>query len=285
MPETLRYLGLELSGAKNQKTALAVIEYYPKERKTFLLDVFDKIAPHSDQTSDQALIELIREETGNDKPKKMGVNVPLTLPPCLSCSPRSCSPSTSLAGNCGSPSVRWMNQYIRKVSHAKNLKNKINPFTPYTQRPFELWARYELLNRLPKNHFFEIDEALGGNRAPLTARMHFLKKQLRHFPLCEVWPKLTVAFLSQKLALSPRVIRSYRLLEQGAHFRELILNAIAKQYEVFIYERDLRKLAQSLTGFDAFLCAFTVVLSDRGECAKVPKGFPEKSGWVCYPEA
>jgi hypothetical protein len=279
--EAQRYLGLELSGAKNQKTSLAVLEYYPREKKTFLLDIFDKIAPHSEENSDEALIDLIEEESRDEKVMQMGVNVPLTLPPCISCTPKTCPVSK----HCGSPAAKWMSNYLKRVSRRKGLSQRINPFTPYTQRPIELWARYELLPQLSKGGLFEIDETLGGNRAPLAARMHFLKRQLTAFPLIECWPKLTISLLARKLGLSPRTVSSYRHLEQGAHFREEILISLAKHFEVFIYERDLRKLAQSLTGFDALICAFTALLNDQGECAKIPKGFPESSGWVYYPEA
>lgn len=280
MPEAQRYLGLELSGAKNQKTSLAVLEYYPREKKTFLLDVFDKIAPHSEENSDEALIDLIYEESHGEQVVRMGVNVPLTLPPCITCTPKTCP----ISKRCGSAASDWMSKYLKKVSRRKGLIQRVNPFTPYTQRPIELWARYELLESLPKSHIFEIDETLGGNRAPLAARMHFLKRQLTDFPLIEAWPKLTIALLSARLGLTPRMVSSYRHLEHGAHFREEILISLAKHFEVFIYERDLRKLAQNLTGFDALICAFTALLCDRGECAKIPKDFPESSGWVYYPE-
>ena len=32
---------------------------------------------------------------------------------------------------------------------------------------------------------------------------------------------------------------------------------------IFIYERDIRKLAHSLASFDAFICAYTALLADR----------------------
>ena len=279
MPESKRFLGLELSGAKNQKTSLAVLEYYPKEKKTFLLDVFDKVATHEDQTSDEALIELIEEESQRDQPQILAVNVPLTLPPCITCSSKTCPAGKK----CSSPSVLWIQQYLKKLGHKKNHFPRVNPVTPYTQRPIEVWVRYQVFSELPKTHQFDIDETLGGNKAPLTARMHYLKKHLKKVTCIETWPKLTISSMSKSLGLQPRVIHSYRLLEQGAHFREEILIQIAKEFEIFIYERDLRKLSTSLTAFDAFICAFTALLWDRSECVKVPKGFPEKSGWVYYP--
>jgi hypothetical protein len=276
---TKRYLGLELSGAKNQKTALAVLEFFVKEEKIFLLDVFDKIAPLEDENSDEALLGLIREE--NQGVATLAVNVPLTLPPCITCDRKQCSSSKGWK-ECASPDVRWMKRFCRQTTRGKN---KTPIFTAYTQRPIELWIRYKVLPELPEESQFEVDETLGGNRAPLTARMHYLKKFLNEYPLIEVWPKLSVAMLCHHLGLPSRVASSYRHLDQGAHFREEILASFIENYDIFIYERDLRKLSISLTAFDAFICALTALLYDQGECVKIPKGFPAESGWVQYPVA
>lgn len=271
MSEAKRYLGLELAGAKNQKTSLASLEYYPNERKVFVLDIFDRISHIENQTGDEALLELIAEV----KPgvAKMGVNVALELPPCITCTRKSCP----LPTQCSVPSVKWM-----RASHRKG--SQPQAFTPYTQRPIELWVRHQLFSKLPETHHFDIDETLGGSRAPLTARMNFLKRHLKGISFVEVWPKLSIAILAHHLKLDKRLVSTYRHLENGAYSREEILISLSKKYEIFIYERDMRKLSQNLNSFDAFICAFTALLSDENQCVKTPKGFPEKSGWVQYPK-
>ena len=157
--------------------------------------------------------------------------------------------------------------------------------TPYTQRPVELWLRNHVLPRLPESHRFEIDETLGGNKAPLSVRMGFL---LRHLParkirVLEVSPKLSVAALAMELELPRRLVAGYRNLEQGAHAREEFIEALGERHGVFIYERDARKLSHNLASFDAFICAFTALLADQNLCAKPPSGFPAEAGWVHYP--
>jgi hypothetical protein len=277
--EARRYLGLELAGAKNQKTALAALEYYPSEGKIFLLDIFERIAPAAKRSAngtppaDQALIELVAEL--GPRIARMGVNVPLELPPHF-------APERVAA-----PALRWMRETTRRAQRSRALREagiRVLDFTPYTQRPVELWARYHVLPHLPPHARFEIDEALGGTKAPLTARMHYLKKRFAGVALVEAWPKLTVAGLAVPLGLTKRTIGSYRHLEAGVHAREEILEALAEARGIFIYERDLRKLALSLSAFDAFLCAYTALLSDAGACSKAPKGFPAASGWVQYPD-
>jgi hypothetical protein len=274
--ESKRYLGLELAGAKNLKTALAVLEYYPKEKKTFLLDIFDKIAAHKPQSADDALLEVIREF--HPGITRMGVNVPLELPPCITCTKKTCP----MPGECGAPSVKWMRDFTRKALKLPR-GNKVLDFTPYTQRPIELWMRYQVLSKLSEFNRFDIDETLGGNKAPLTARMYFLKRHLRDIDLVEVWPKLSVAILAEELKLSRRTMSSYRSLEEGSFQREEILQALAEAHGIFIYDRDIRKLSLSLTAFDAFICAYTALLADTGRCMEMPNGFPVSTGWVEYP--
>jgi hypothetical protein len=317
--ETRRYLGLELAGAKNQKTALAALEYYPKERKIFLLDIFERIATHAHPNeaghaasqgahasgfttlADEALLELIAELREDSAPRPtrgrghghnaahsqggviMGVNEPLELPPCISCARKSCPKPAA----CNVAAIKWMKEAQRKAERAGRNDPRIpraTEYTTYTQRPVELWIRYSVLNRLPDTHRFEIDETLGGNKAPLTARMHFLRRHLGDLPLYEAWPKLTIALLALDLELPKRIVQSYRRLEEGVHAREQILETLAQRHDVFVYERDVRKLSHSLPAFDAFICAYTAFLADTGRCAKIPSGFPAASGWVQYPE-
>ncbi len=291
-----RYLGLELAGAKNNKTTLATLEFYPKERKVFLLDLHDKIAGADDgesresrESNDEALLALIHEsieshdEREAQKPghgtSLLAVNVPLTLPPCIKCDRKFCP----LPSKCSVTEVKWMQSQTRRL--ARNRGAKIPGFTPYTQRPIELHVRHAVLPEVPQWARFEVDETLGGTKAPLTARMSFLARHLARarIPVIETWPKLTVALLAPDLGLDRRTLSHYRQLEQGVHAREVILERIAQHHEVFIYERDVRKMTQSLACFDAFVCAFTALLSDQGRCARPPRGFPADTGWVTHP--
>jgi hypothetical protein len=272
--ESKRYLGLDLVVEKNQKTALAVLEYYPTENKIFLLDIFERIA------GDQALLEIVEEL----KPgiSCLGTNVPLDLPPCIPCTRKTCPTPVK----CTDPQVKWMRDLTRKIQKSQDFKDsgmKVLEFTPYTQRPIELWIRYQLLPKLPESHRFEVDEALGGNKAPLTARMSFLKRHLHKIPLAEVWPKLAVAIFAQQLGLQKRTVAKYRQLEEGIHAREEIIEELTHRHGIFIYERDVRKLSHSLAAFDAFICAYTALLSDTDRCAEMPHGFPSSTGWVQYP--
>ena len=161
------------------------------------------------------------------------------------------------------PEVKWMRDQTKRAEKSAELMDagiRALDFTPYTQRPVELWVRYHVFKDLPVHSRFEIDETLGGNRAPLTARMHYLKGHLRGIELSEIWPKLTVAILGNRLKLPRRILTSYRQLESGAHARMEMLEAWTKEFGLFIYERDQNKLAENLSAFDAFICAFGAML-------------------------
>jgi hypothetical protein len=264
-----RYLGIDLSGAKNSKTALAVLEYFPREKKVFLLDVHLGIGADPEHDSDEVLVQTLQDHTDGVDDFKVGVNVPLTYPPCVRCPRKTCP----LPKNCTVPEVKWMRNFYEKGGKG---------FTPYTQRPVELWLKQEVLAKIPERLRFELDETLGGNKAPLTARMIFLQHHLQDFQFVEVLPKLTVSLLIQKLKLNPRMVRVYRQLEDGAFARQTILERMTEHLDIFIYDRDVKKLTENLGAFDAFLCAYTALLSDLNACAPTPKNFAP-SGFILYP--
>jgi hypothetical protein len=270
------YLGLDLSGAKNQKTTLAVLQYYPKEAKTFLLDLHSGIGGEGDHSSDQVLLEILDEilgDAGRGGKIRMGVNVPMTLPPCFGCDGNRCRKKKA----CSSPDSVWATDLL------KRLRAKSRGFTAYTQRPVEIWLRHVFLPGLPQRLRFEIDETMGGNRAPLTARMMFLGKVLRSVSISETLPKLSAAVLGEKAGLPVRMLENLRDLDEGASAREELLTAIAKKFDIFVYDRDFRRISQNLSCFDAFFSALTVVLADRGACEKPPRHFPVSSGWIEVP--
>jgi len=284
-----RYLGLELSGAKNAKTTLAVLEYYPKEKKIFLLDIHSGIGADHEHSSDQVLLETLKDHADDRVDLKLGVNVPLTLPPCIACTRKSCP----LPDHCSVKEVKWMKTFTETTQESRiNARNTSKTkaklrefFTPYTQRPVELWIKNEVLPKLPKKTRFEMDETLGGNKAPLTARMHFLKMHLTAYETFEVLPKLTVALLMPFLELSLKTLLAHRNLEEGIAARQTIIERMSENLDIFIYDRDIKKLTQNLNAFDAFICAYTVLLMDLGECVHPPKGFPTASGWIHYPKS
>jgi hypothetical protein len=282
MARKKRYLGLSLSGAKSSKTTLAVLEYYPKDKKIFLLDIVTKIGPEGDLTGDEKLLEVLK--TYRTSGAVLAVNAPLQLPPCSTCVRKSCR---SLS-KCSITSVRWAHEALEKMSRSSSVKKEdlpeIREFTPYTQRPVEVYLRYFVIPKLPKRLQFEIDETLGGSKAPLTARMAYLQRYIKGFQLIEVAPKLTSTLLGMELGASLRWLESHRQLETGGFSRAKILELLAEKMEIFVYSNDNREITENLNSFDSVFSALTGFLEDQGKCAKPPKGFPIASGWVTHPK-
>jgi hypothetical protein len=110
-----RYLGLELSGAKNAKTTLAVIEYYPREKKVFVLDIHSGIGADATGNSDEVLIQTIQDHANDHPEVKIGVNVPLTLPPSILPVKKGQSPLDSAE-------VKWMQTHFPKTREPSHLK-------------------------------------------------------------------------------------------------------------------------------------------------------------------
>lgn len=261
---SIRVLGLELAGAKNDKTALAVFEYYPHEEKTYLLHLYEGLGPRVDLSADRVLLSILRESRGPNS--VLCVNVPLQFPPCTGCRLKACVTQ----GECHSPPAQWA------------LKQKGANFTPYTQRPVELWLKKEVVARNALN--LDVDEALGGARAPLTARMVYLADRLKGFEVIECIPKLTTMLVGKARRVPKNLLEDFRTLGKGARARADLLRAVAPGLGLYLSPHDLVRATRNLSAFDALFCGATGILYVRGRCVKPPRGFPIRSGWIQYPQ-
>lgn len=269
-----RYIGLDLTGARNAKTTLCVLESFKKEKKIFVLDVQAGLGASDNTSSDNVLIETLLDHAEGHFQPYLAVNAALSLPPCITCTRKTC-PTPSA---CTVPEVKWMRRFLEEQHIQKDL-------TPYTQRPVELYLRHQVLEELPNKLRFDCDETLGGNRAPMTARMHYLKFHTQNkFSLLEVHPKLTVVAIGTALKIPQRYLTSYRSLDHGVSAREHIVHEICKYYELFVYERDEKKIAENLNSFDAFILALSAWFHDNDMKIKPPKGFPSSAGWLFIPK-
>lgn len=271
--QPLRILGLDLAGAKNSKTTLLAVEHYPHGQKSFVTEVRSGIGNDPDLL--EAVSALSRENC------ILAINAPTTLPPCTRC--RLKCPGFE---KCKVSEVRWMRSFLEKKPSIKTSPTQAKAATPYTQRPIELVLRHSLIPEFPNWLQFDVDETLGGNKAPLTARVIYLQPHLLSTgvrKIIEVSPKLTLASIGRGLKIEKRYLESYRKLDEGAFSRTKILEALTVRYGIFIYEHDWDFIASSLSGLDSLLCALTAVLSVDGKCAKRIKGFPPKATWLEYP--
>lgn len=270
-----RFLGVELLGAKNSKTSIAILDYYAKEQKVFLLDIFERIPQKDGQSADQAFMELLDESLSENELREgvsIGMHAALSLPPCVACR----RPTCSSPSKCNVPEVKWMRE------------NSDSEITPYTQRPIDIFLRSSEFTNLPKDYRPEEDETFGGARASINSRGVFIKRLLAEkFPsiVCvEVVPKLTVAKMVYNNEWGKKLLHNYRKIETGLSARETLLEKIAREMDVFIYDRDFKKISQSLAAFDAMICALSALMREMKKTEKPPRGYPDPKGFIAFPK-
>ncbi|MBX9766765.1 MAG: DUF429 domain-containing protein, partial [Bdellovibrionales bacterium] len=122
-----RYVGISLSGGKNEKTGIAVLEHYREQKKLFLHSVTETTLLNG-ETGKRSLDSHLHEFLKNLSPglRKVGWDVPLTLPVCFNC-------KLECPGfeDCGEPNIEWM---WKAFERQKRKRAQARVFTPYTQR-------------------------------------------------------------------------------------------------------------------------------------------------------
>jgi predicted nuclease with RNAse H fold len=256
-------MGLALSGGKNDKTTVVEISFFSDHKKLFLKEIHEKIGSTEDESGDSYLLKLLNQKDV----KVCAVDAPLSLPSCLT---HMCKGSEK----CKSETTQWLwNQYKKHKKKKKNLKL----FTPYTERCVERYINYDL------EEFYEMPEALGSNKAPITARAVYLKSKVTG-NLIEVYPKLSLHRIGRKLNISKSDLKNYRHAANGMECRMIILDALISAGIIFIYEQDIQKLIDSVYAFDALISALTAYMYYQNECELPPKSFPTHEGWVYFPK-
>jgi len=263
----VRFAGVALGGGKTDKTVVAVIEYYPAQKRVFLRSLRDRISGKGEIPGDEALLDILNKQEPNLN--TIAFDVPLTLPKCLACELR--CPGVE---KCRVPVIRWMREMHKKRERSKR-PNKM--FTPYTERAAEIFISNELEEPFHPSH------ALGSNAAPLTARAYFLKRRIKT-PLIEFFPKLTLWRIGCALGIQKSYLRFHRHSVDGDEARLYILKTLIDRGIAFIYHQDMRLMVENNAAFEAFLGALTAFLKYRGQTEKRPTGYPKDEAWIEYPK-
>lgn len=241
--KSVRYLGLELGG--NRRTAVVALDYFPAEGKVFLTENAIHLQGTPIETADDSLVRTVNRL----EPSVISVDAPLTLPPCFLCDDPGCA-----EGKCSKPAVKWM----REESERRRWSKSKMP-APYTHRPVDLLLRGKWQEDSPLP--IPSDEAFGSSRAPLAARINYLRRLFTCKNLIEASPRLGLACVADWYGISTRELRRCRDMEYGAENRFIILNKFTEKSVVpgvphlFLYMTDVVNLSKDLSAFDAFLCA------------------------------
>ena len=261
-----RFGGVSLGGGKTDRTSVAVIEYYPEQRRVFLRSLREKIKAEGAISADLALHTILTE--AEPDLEMVAFDAPLTLPSCMRCE----IPCPGYE-RCKVPEIKWMWDHHSKLAKKKR-PNKI--FTPYTERCAEMYISTGLEEKFSPSH------AMGANAAPLVARARFIARRLQ-IPVMECYPKLTLWRIGRSLGLRKTHLRYHKHAIEGDEARHIILGALVEREIAFIYQQDLRAMVESASAFDAFMCALTAFLKFRGQTERPPAGWPKGEAWIDFP--
>lgn len=251
MSTKTRYVGLELGSGR--RTAVVTLDYFPEQKKVFLAELRANFQSSEEQSSDDQLIAYLN----GLEPEIIGVDAPLSLPPCVACRLDIC-PTFS---RCEEAPVRWMREEGKRFGKSRFP-------SPYTQRPvdFLLRGKWQDDAIVP----FPVDESFGSSRAPLAARMQYLRRHLEAETLLEVNPRLALSGIADQYDFNSRELRRARDVEDGLENRFTLLDKLSSPPRhpeiphLFLYNSEISQLSQELTAFDALLCAWMAVYEGLG---------------------
>lgn len=260
-----RYFGLSLSGGKSDKSCLAVLDQYKEPKRLFLSTLHEKIRSEEFLSADHKIFELI--EQFKENAVSIVFDSPLSLPKCVRCDLKCPGYET-----CTEPEIKWMRQFVQALPKKRTRKM----FTPYTQRPVDIF-----LNEIEDENL-EVQHSLGANLAPLTARSLYLKRRML-IPSFETFPKLAVWRLGLELKVNKSQLRSYRNSVGGEDARRLFLQALVEKTGLFLYQQDFKLICENQHAFESLVAAFVGTLIAAEKTEKSPKGFPSNESWVEFP--
>jgi hypothetical protein len=266
-----RFVGLSLSGGKADRSALVILEHYPQKRRVFISGLMDRVKSEEWVSSDGILIEQI--ERIEEVVHSIGVDAPLSLPPCLEarCIQGNCTVKSF--EKCEQPEVVWM----RKAYLAQQKKKPKKMFTPYTTRAVDIY-----LNSVEEEPLY-IQQAFGANLGPLAARAIYLKAKLR-VPMYEICTRLSTWRWGLELGVNRSSLRRLRNLSGGEEARQIFLKAFIEKTSLFVYQQDLKLLIENLHVFEAWVCSWVAYLNWVGKTESPFEDCPWEDKWVFFPK-
>lgn len=265
--KVIRFIGVSLAGGKSDKACVAILEYYPENKKIFLSRLFEKIKSDEKISGDLKIHDLINQNEANTK--YVAFDTPWNLPFCMICALK--CPGYE---NCHLPHIEWMWHHQDDKLKKKRPKKL---FTPYTQRCVEMYLQTEL------EETFNLHHAMGSNSAPLLARAHFIQRRVG-VECIEVYPTLSLWRLGKLLGVMKSHLKSHRAAFGGDEARAQFLHSLNENDIAFIYNQDMKQMVENNHAFEAFLCGFTAYLKYKGHTEKKPKNFPENEDWIEFPQ-
>lgn len=276
--------GMSLGGGRRENFFLSLLEYYPEKQRWFLKSLH-QVRDEEIQDRD-AIIASWVEQYGL---KELIVDFPLSQPPCE----EACLTNCTGAHACPRREVVEVRsemeklldedaEYERKnpkkyeqdrqasleVDYSKNLTNK-NPdehmlsrsfkrklrkgFTPYWHRPIDFWVWKNYYDQLLE--VFKISyDSFGNVSVMLLARLKYLVRHLpRDLKMYESSIEICLIELYRARVITKSNLFQLFDLEQASSAREVIVQQIEKNMDIFIYENDFDTIIKNEQAFESFI--------------------------------
>jgi hypothetical protein len=265
--------GLHVAGPNSGKTAMVMLAGLPLVEPLRLVAVHGRIGNYGRHLSDERLIELLRPQM---PVSRIVVDVPLTVPPCVTCTRPVC-PGVS---SCDDVSVNFMLSLAER-SHPRR-QRRSRPINPQSQR---LWDMLHLVNHPERT----IEPTYNSNVAPLVTRARTFRRRLNHeFPelrINETNVGLSLQVLAEEFDLPFEWAREFRSFSAGGSVRRQWLAALQSIRMLGHHTAEqLTPVAESVEAFQAFAGALVGALAMAGLVAHAPEDYDEELGWVQVPE-
>ncbi len=259
--------GIHLAGPNSTKTTLVIMTGHLGEGNLKISCIYDRMGTVNRLFSDDRLFEVLRAE----RPDRVMIDSPLTVPPCVACTRSSC-PGVNA---CEDIAVA----YMQKLVDTQRGKKKKKPMNPQTQRIWDVREWYEWHPSLQEPTY-------SANKAPLVVRSMTLQKRLRSLDnpiqLYETSVPHVLSVLVEQLELPSELGYQYRAFGIGREQRQKLIRALIEADIVDGHMMD--EVTASVETFSAFIAAVMAGLERGGLVSRPENQFFEDQGWVYLPE-
>jgi hypothetical protein len=276
--------GMSLGGGRRENFFLSLLEYFPEKHRWFLKSLH-QVREEESNDRDQIIASWVSQYGL----KELIVDFPLSRPPCE----EACLNSCTGAHACPRREVVEVRLEMKKlldedaefhrmnpkkyeqdristleIDYSKNItgknaddhmlsrsfKRKLRKgFVPYWHRPIDFWVWKNYYDQLLE--IFKISyESFGNVSVMLLARLKYLVRHLpRDLQMYESSIEICLLELYRARIITKSTLLQLFDLEFSSSAREIIVQQIEKQMNIFIYENDLETIIKNEQAFDSFI--------------------------------
>jgi hypothetical protein len=268
--ENVKLAGIHLAGPNSLKTTVVMMTGFLGEGNLKIASVYDRLGPAYKLFSDERLFELLQHE----RPDRVMVDCPLTLPPCVACTRPSCPGVIA----CEDIAV----SYMQKLLESSVGRRRKRPLNPQTQRVWDVEAWFEQSPHIQEPSY-------SANKAPLVVRARTLQRRLNSLSpplvLHETSIPHVLLALCEQWGLPFKLGLEYRTFEEGEKRREEWLRQFQNRglLSQDLRPSDLLLLTRELEVFSAWISGMMAYWHAAGHAPEASNPFYAEQGWVYLP--